>query len=180
MFSRQKWIAAAVLAIAAIIYVNPISAAVPADSTTPANRSVKESGKPYRIADSEDEVYLLIDKSSHYLQVILNSKSVLTFPVATGRGALTPSGVFTIANKIVNPWYLPGNIPGGDKRNPFGTRWMGLSIPYTGGYKYGIHGTNRPYSIGSSVSSGCIRMRNTDVEWLYRHIPIGTKVVIRD
>lgn len=128
----------------------------------------------------EDQVSVVIDKSMHQLIVYLNDTPLRSFRVATGRGALTPEGDFTIANKLVNPWYLPKNIPGGDKRNPFGTRWLGLSVPNTGGYRYGIHGTNRPHSIGSSVSSGCIRMRNQDVEWLYKHLEIGTPVRIRE
>lgn len=120
----------------------------------------------------------MIDKSKHRLQVYLNGYVIYSFPVATGRGSLTPEGEFQIANKLYHPWYMPKKIPGGDKRNPFGTRWMGLSVPGTGGYKYGIHGTNRPWSIGRSVSSGCIRMRNKDIEWLYLHIAIGTPVTI--
>lgn len=127
----------------------------------------------------EDSVYLVIDKSDRTLTVYLNEEPVYRFPVAIGRGDLTPEGEFLIVNKIENPWYSPKNIPGGDKRNPFGTRWLGLNVPNTGGYKYGIHGTNNPASIGHSVSLGCIRMRNQDVEWLYRHIPIGTNVLIQ-
>lgn len=127
----------------------------------------------------EEEVSLVISKSKHVLQVYVNETLIYTFPVATGKSHLTPEGEFTIANKVKNPWYLRKNIPGGDRRNPFGTRWMGLSVPNTGGYKYGIHGTNNPYSIGRSVSAGCIRMRNKDVEWLFSHIPVGTKVIIR-
>ena len=43
----------------------------------------------------------------------------------------------------------------------FGTRWMALNVPWG---KYGIHGTNKPLSIGGSASLGCIRMHNNDVE----------------
>nr|WP_274363554.1 MULTISPECIES: L,D-transpeptidase [unclassified Paenibacillus] len=128
----------------------------------------------------EDDICVVIDKSRHRLQVFLNDHVVYSFPVATGRGELTPEGEFTIANKTKNPWYVRKNIPPGDKRNPFGSRWIGINVPNTGGYKYGIHGTNNPFSIGHSVSSGCIRMRNKDVEWLYRHIPLGTRVIIKD
>ncbi|MFC0210921.1 L,D-transpeptidase [Paenibacillus chartarius] len=131
-------------------------------------------------APLEDTVSMIIDKSSHTLTVYVNEDPVYVFQVATGRRNLTPEGQFSISNKIKNPWYLRKNIPGGDKRNPLGTRWLGLSVPNTGGYTYGIHGTNNPYSIGGSVSSGCIRMRNRDVEWLYRHIPVGTPVTIRE
>ncbi|UJF35830.1 L,D-transpeptidase [Paenibacillus hexagrammi] len=131
-------------------------------------------------APIEEETSILIDKSSHILVVYVNETPVYTFMVATGKGNLTPVGEFRIANKIKHPWYNRKSIPGGDKRNPLGTRWLGISIPNTGGYRYGIHGTNRPYSIGQSVSSGCIRMLNRDVEFIFKHIPVGTRVVIQD
>jgi len=57
----------------------------------------------------------------------------------------------------------------------FGTRWMGLNIPWG---IYGIHGTNKPWSIGQFASHGCIRMRNKDVEELFEWIPVGTYVRI--
>ena len=41
---------------------------------------------------------------------------------------------------------------------------------------YGIHGTNNPDSIGTAASSGCIRMRNSDVEELYSLVQVGTPV----
>ncbi|GAB7388945.1 hypothetical protein BSNK01_27830 [Bacillaceae bacterium] len=131
------------------------------------------------IREGEEGVYLKIDKRTNKLYVILNDVPVYSFPVATGKTKnLTPEGVFRIVAKVKNPWYLPKNIPGGDPQNPLGTRWLGLSVPNTGGYTYGIHGTNNPRSIGHRVSQGCIRMHNQHVEWLYRHIPLGTRVVI--
>lgn len=128
----------------------------------------------------EEEVYLLIDKSSNQLIVILNDQPIFHFPIATGKDIhLTPIGSFRITRKVKNPWYIPKNIPGGDSRNPVGTRWLGLNVPHTDGYKYGIHGTNDPSSIGKHVSQGCIRMKNEDIEWLYQHIPLSTRVVIQ-
>jgi lipoprotein-anchoring transpeptidase ErfK/SrfK len=125
----------------------------------------------------EDEVYLLLVKSKNRLYVMLNDTPVYTFPVATGRANHpTPEGTFRIVTKVVNPYYLPKRIPGGAPNNPLGTRWMGLSIG--NGYKYGIHGTHSPHLLGLSVSSGCIRMRNEDVEFLFRHIPLQTRIVI--
>jgi lipoprotein-anchoring transpeptidase ErfK/SrfK len=147
-----------------------------------ASASSSESISPLPPAGLEEEgVYLVIDKSSNQLTVYLNGRAAYYFPVATGRTKdLTPAGQFHIVTKIVKPWYVRKQIPGGHPRNPLGTRWMGLNVPGTGGYTYGIHGTNRPYSIGGRVSSGCIRMHNRDIEWLYRHIPLGTVVVIRE
>ncbi|MNI09806.1 putative L,D-transpeptidase YkuD [compost metagenome] len=126
----------------------------------------------------EDSVTIIIRKSTRLLTVYVNETPIRTFRVATGKGNLTPEGEFSIVNKIKNPWYIRKQIPGGSRLNPLGSRWLGLSVPHTGGFKYGIHGTNNPYSIGQNVTSGCIRMGKRDVEWLYRHIPIGTKVVI--
>ncbi|CAG7640035.1 hypothetical protein PAESOLCIP111_04095 [Paenibacillus solanacearum] len=129
----------------------------------------------------EEGVYLVINKTSNRLTVFVNGRPIYYFAVATGRTkALTPTGQFHIVTKIVKPWYVRKQVPGGHPRNPLGSRWMGLNVPGTGGYTYGIHGTNRPYSIGSSASSGCIRMHNRDIEWLYRHIPLGTVVIIRE
>lgn len=129
----------------------------------------------------EEGVYLIIEKGANRLSVIHNGRVFRSLPVSTGRRKeLTPTGTFYIVTKIVKPWYIRKQIPGGHPSNPLGTRWMGINVPGTGGYTYGIHGTNRPYAIGSSVSSGCIRMLNRDIEWLYRHIPLGTVVIIKD
>lgn len=125
----------------------------------------------------EDDVHLLIDLASRRLHVMLNDTPVFTFPIATGRQSKpTPTGTFRIVTKVVNPYYLPRKIAGGHPDNPLGTRWMGLSIG--NGYKYGIHGTHKPHLLGQSVSSGCIRMHNRDVEFLFRHIPLQTRIVI--
>jgi lipoprotein-anchoring transpeptidase ErfK/SrfK len=124
----------------------------------------------------EEDVYLKINTKKNRLTVILNDVPIYRFRTATGRSNLTPEGEFKIVTKVLNPFYLPKKIAGGAENNPLGTRWMGLNIG--NGYKYGIHGTNRPSSIGHSVSSGCIRMRNKDIEFLFRHIPLHTRVVI--
>lgn len=131
---------------------------------------------PSQARAEEEEVYIAIHKKRHILVVIMNDLPIYTFPVATGRGDLTPVGEFRIVTKVQKPYYMRKQIAGGHPDNPLGTRWMGLSI--AGGYKYGIHGTNRPWSIGHSASSGCIRMRNKDVEFLYLHIPLKTRVII--
>lgn len=129
------------------------------------------------VAAEEDEVYLWIHKNQNRLYVMLNDTPVYVFRVATGRaGKSTPEGTFRIVTKVINPFYVPKKIPGGSSSNPLGTRWMGLSLG--DGYKYGIHGTHKPNLLGQSVSSGCIRMRNADIEFLFHHIPLRTKVVI--
>jgi len=54
-----------------------------------------------------------------------------------------------------------------------GTRWIGLSE-----HGYGIHGTNAPGSIGKNASHGCIRLRNADVEQLFKLVAVGDEVEI--
>ncbi|MBP1993315.1 L,D-transpeptidase [Paenibacillus eucommiae] len=103
-----------------------------------------------------------VDLGDHKLKLYQNGNLTKTYPVAVGKMTTnTPAGTYTIINKAPDP--------GG----PFGAFWMGLSRKH-----YGIHGTNEPWSIGKSVSHGCIRMNNKDVLELAELVPIGTKVSI--
>ncbi|GAX89358.1 L,D-transpeptidase [Effusibacillus lacus] len=106
---------------------------------------------------------LTVDLSERKLYLYDKDKLVKTYPVGIGRvAAKTPHGEFMIVNKVPNP--------GG----PYGAYWLGLSKKH-----YGIHGTNRPSSIGKRVSRGCIRMHNHDVVELAKKVPLGTQVTIR-
>ncbi len=67
---------------------------------------------------------------------------------------------------------LPRFMEGGPE-NPLGARAM-----YLGSTLYRIHGSNEPWTIGTSVSSGCIRMRNEDVIDLYNRVKVGTRVIV--
>ena len=88
----------------------------------------------------------------------------------------SPTGVYQIVNSIADPtWYTKGKIVPPGKCNPLGTRWLGLSRK-----GYGIHGTNRPSSIGRNASHGCIRMRNREVEELFKMVAVGEKVELYD
>jgi lipoprotein-anchoring transpeptidase ErfK/SrfK len=108
-------------------------------------------------------VSILIDTQKLSLTVFSNGEVWRKFTIAAGKsGTPTPLGEWRISNKGV--W------SGG-----FGTRWLGLSVPFA---RYGIHGTNKPRSIGSHASHGCIRMRNRDVEILFRWAGVGTPVKI--
>ncbi|MCH1624117.1 L,D-transpeptidase family protein [Ferdinandcohnia quinoae] len=130
-------------------------------------------------ATGKKEVNIVINKKTNQLIVYKDNKMIKTFSVGTGKNAsTTPEGSFKIVNKIKNPWYSTKGIPGGDPKNPLGSRWLGLNVPGTGGTKYGIHGTNDPSSIGKHISLGCIRMHNADVEWLYNNITLQTTVSI--
>lgn len=119
-------------------------------------------------AVNEDEksgkIMIVIDVAKLTLTVYEDDKVIRTYPVAVGKSSTpTPLGEWKIVHKSLN-W-----------GNGFGTRWMGLNVPWG---IFGIHGTNKPYSIGSYASHGCIRMFNRDVEKLYPIIPWGTTVRI--
>ena len=65
----------------------------------------------------------------------------------------------------------------GGSRSPLGARAMYLYGPH-GDLGYRIHGTTEPETIGTNVSSGCIRMVNQDIIHLYGRTPMGTDVTV--
>ena len=108
------------------------------------------------------------------LALMEDGRVVKTYSTAVGApSSPTPSGTYKIVQRIPNPtWYGPNKkVVGPGKRNPVGTRWMGLSRK-----GYGIHGTNDPRSIGHNASHGCVRMRNRDVEDLFARVAVGDVV----
>jgi lipoprotein-anchoring transpeptidase ErfK/SrfK len=126
-----------------------------------------------------------ISQSSFRLRLFKRLKLVKSYGVAVGLPAYpTPRGLFSIANKAVNPaWTAPDSpwagayrnetVAGGSAENPLKARWMGIVNGV------GIHGTGAPGSIGSRASHGCIRMTVPDVIDLYPRVPVGTPVLIR-
>jgi len=111
------------------------------------------------------------------LAVIDPSGEVEVFEVAVGKPSTpSPVGTFTIVNRLTDPtYYTPGKVVAPGPRNPLGTRWMGLSEK-----GYGIHGTSDPGSIGFAKSTGCIRLRNADVERLFERLRTGDIVELHD
>ena len=107
------------------------------------------------------------------LAVLEDDRVVRVFHTAVGAPhSPSPAGVYKIVNTIEDPtWYTKGRTVPPGPGNPLGTRWLGLSAK-----GYGIHGTNVPSSIGKSVSHGCIRMRNRDVEQLFKMVAVGDQV----
>lgn len=123
-----------------------------------------------------------IIKSQFRLELWLRDAPVKVFPVAIGLNDSTPAGQYAVKLKQKNPTFYPppalqgkmGIKQAGDPENPLGARWIDL------GNHLGIHGTNEPQSIGKSVSLGCIRMHNADVELLYDCLIPGSAVEIAD
>jgi lipoprotein-anchoring transpeptidase ErfK/SrfK len=107
------------------------------------------------------------------LALIDGDRVIKTYDIAVGAQASpSPNGEFQISQRLENPgYYHPGTIVAPGNGNPLGTRWIGLNIK-----GFGIHGTNRPRSIGKNASHGCIRLRNHDVEDLFSRVQVGDRV----
>ena len=128
---------------------------------------------------------VIVDTQNTYIYYVLGGGQAIRYGIGVGREGFTWSGVKTVERKSEWPdWtpppemiqrqpYLPRFMAGGPG-NPLGARAM-----YLGTTVYRIHGTNRPDTIGTAVSSGCFRLVNADVADLYERVPVGTKVIIR-
>lgn len=120
---------------------------------------------------------IVINSASRILALYEGNIKVAIYPLGLGKVSTpTPTGYYKILEKAINPsWINPSDpefeIPSGPS-NPLGYRWMQIQG------NYGIHGTNKPDSIGYYVSNGCIRMYEKDVEALYDAVEVNTPVEI--
>lgn len=113
--------------------------------------------------EEKHEYVIFIEIEEKKLYLLEGNKVIKAYPIATGKsGFPSPIGNWNIVSM--------GSWGGG-----FGERWLGLNVPWG---RYGIHGTNKPGSIGGSASHGCIRMYNKDVRELYKMVTYGTRVII--
>ena len=127
---------------------------------------------------------IIVDTANKFLYLIEDGGRALRYGIGVGRPGFLWAGVKAITAKREWPdWRppaemiarrpdLPRFMPGGID-NPLGARAL-----YLGSSLYRIHGSNEPWTIGTNVSSGCIRMRNEDVTDLYQRVKVGTKVVV--
>jgi lipoprotein-anchoring transpeptidase ErfK/SrfK len=127
---------------------------------------------------------VIVDTPHTFLYLTLGGGKALRYGIGVGRRGFTWSGVERISRKSEWPdWIPPAEMIA---RQPYLPRWvgggpgnpLGARALYLGSTDYRIHGTNNPASIGTQVSSGCIRMRNEDVIDLYRRVSVGTKVIV--
>ncbi|WP_374189957.1 L,D-transpeptidase [Rhizobium rhizogenes] len=131
---------------------------------------------------------IVIDTNNRFLYLVMEGDQARRYGVGVGKPGFEWAGAHTVTRKQEWPdWtppremvareaakghYLPARMDGGEA-NPLGARAM-----YLGSTLYRIHGTNAPWSIGSAVSSGCIRLRNEDVIDLYNRVKVGTRVIV--
>ena len=127
---------------------------------------------------------VVVDTPNKFLYLVQGNGKAMRYGIGVGRPGFAWSGIKTISAKKEWPdWTppaemiarrpdLPRHMEGGPQ-NPLGARAM-----YLGSTLYRIHGSNEPWTIGTNVSSGCIRMRNEDVIDLYGRVNVGTRVVV--
>ena len=127
---------------------------------------------------------IIVDTPNTYLYLTIGHGKAIRYGIGVGREGFTWSGTEHISRMKEWPdWlppkemikrqpYLPRFMAGGET-NPLGARAM-----YLGNTEYRIHGTNQPSTIGTFVSSGCIRLTNEDVEDLYSRLTVGTTVIV--
>ena len=163
----------------------PVQAAPSEDEGTVTELPARLKRQIVSYATREAPGTVIIDTPNTYLYYVLGGGRAIRYGIGVGRDGFTWSGVQSVTKKAEWPdWtpppemiarqpYLPRHMAGGPG-NPLGARAM-----YLGTTVYRIHGTNRPDTIGTKVSSGCFRLVNNDVADLYDRVPVGTKVIIR-
>lgn len=132
---------------------------------------------------------IVIDQESKFLYFVRGDGTARRYGVGVGKEGMAWRGTERVTNKREWPeWRPPAEMIAREKKkgrilptlmaggpeNPLGARAL-----YLGDTLYRIHGTNAPWTIGTSNSSGCIRMRNEDVVELYEMVGVGTKVVVQ-
>jgi lipoprotein-anchoring transpeptidase ErfK/SrfK len=136
----------------------------------------------------EPQGTVVVDTKHHFLYVIFENQTALRYGVGVGRDGFRWFGRARIDRKALWPRWVPPpemrlrqpDLPDymdGGPDNPLGPRAMYL---YRSGEDLGyrLHGTLEPWSIGSNVSSGCIRMFSEDIIDLYQRCPLGTRVLV--
>lgn len=137
-----------------------------------------------RYPSNEPSGTIVVDTRSYFLYFVLGDGRALRYGIGVAKSGFEWGGIYQVTRKAEWPSWtppaemlqrrpqLPRHMVGGID-NPLGARAL-----YLGSTLYRIHGTTEPWSIGTNVSSGCIRMTNTDVIDLYGRVKLYTKVVV--
>jgi L,D-transpeptidase catalytic domain len=150
------------------------------------SESVGGSGKEVvRFSPQFGAGQVVVSFGDRRLYYVTRPGEALSYPIAIPREQSRWQGVTSVTSKRENPSWtptptmraenprLPNWVPGGHPLNPLGVRAM-----YLGASAYRIHGTDAPWTIGSAVSKGCVRMYNQDVLDLYPRVNTGAKVTV--
>jgi len=185
-------------ALCAALWIGAANAAplpTPATFTTAAVAPLADETEPFELAPNLRRQLVaypanvapgtvIIDTANTYLYYVLGDGRAIRYGIGVGRQGFTWSGVERVTRKAEWPdWYPPAEMiarqpylarfTAGGEGNPLGARAI-----YLGNTVYRIHGTNAPETIGTNVSSGCIRLLNADVVDLYSRVNVGTKIIV--
>jgi lipoprotein-anchoring transpeptidase ErfK/SrfK len=128
---------------------------------------------------------IVVSFGDRTLYYVTRRGEAISYPIAIPREQDRWQGVTTVSDKKLNPSWtptptmiaenprLPRWVPGGHPMNPLGVRAL-----YLGDSMYRIHGTDAPWTIGTAISKGCIRMYNEDALDLYPRAAVGGKVTV--
>jgi hypothetical protein len=177
MLLRVTLAAGGLLALAAL-GAGPASAQLMWDWTGGSRENV-------RISSQYKKGEIIVSFGDRRLYYVNAPGQAISYPIAVPREQSRWEGITSVTQKRVNPSWtptptmiaenprLPRWVPGGHPMNPLGVRAL-----YLGSSTYRIHGTDAPWTIGSAVSKGCIRMYNEDVQDLYVRASVGARVTV--
>jgi lipoprotein-anchoring transpeptidase ErfK/SrfK len=159
------------------------TSATPSASATP---TASPAAQPAATAALTSNREILLELGKRTISLVENGKVVSSWPVAVGDPSTpTPTGRFTVQNKVVNPQYQSTksgkNNPTIGPQGPLGDRWIGFH--FTERDQFGIHGTPTAWEwtvrSRSAVSLGCVRMLTPHVRELFDKVDLGTPVVVK-
>jgi len=128
---------------------------------------------------------VIIRTKMRQLIYVRGKNDFVTYKIAVGREGRKWTGKSKISRKVLDPAWAPPpavrrdnpKLPAVVQPGPHNP--LGVAVLVLGSGRYGIHGTNRPETIGTDASYGCFRMRNSDILALFRQVEIGTVVYVK-
>lgn len=163
-----------------------ISTAAPVGSAAPAIPPVAPGAPAPASAAATSNRQILLELGRRTISLLEDGKVLASWPVAIGDSATpTPTGTFTVRNKVVNPQYQStksGKVnPTIGAQGPLGDRWIGFHA--TDKDQFGIHGTPSAWAwtvtSRAAVTHGCVRMLTPHVRQLFEKVQVGTPVIVR-
>jgi len=152
----------------------------------PAARATEAPAVPATTAALTSTREILLELGKRQITLRENGRVLHSWPVAIGDpNTPTPTGRFTVQNKVVNPLYQSTrsgkiNTKSGPQA-PLGDRWIGFK--QSGPNQYGIHGTPDAWAwtvtSRAAVSNGCVRMLTPHVRQLFELVDVGTPVIVQ-
>ncbi len=184
--SKIRQIVAAVLSMGAAVAVTPAAEAQSVFWDWGGSQTIGGAGKQtVRFPSSFRPGEVVVSFGDRRLYHVTSVGTASAYPIAIPREQSRWQGVTSVSSKRENPSWtptptmraenprLPMWVPGGHPMNPLGVRAL-----YLGASAYRIHGTDAPWTIGSAVSKGCVRMYNQDVLDLYPRVNVGSRVTV--